>query len=225
LKSETFAKCSITLKFKKAKILIPPRRKIYGRFRRLNFESDTEIGRKEVFVKVSAHGSCHTVDLYDIKKRMTLASHNDGGRVAFDAPQRVLDAHSDHFLVLDFDHLFVSASLHEEIWLLKGEDDPLLRDRVLADAAAFFPEANNNPNGEFARYSGGQRAAVALLLIMALVVDNHRHGLKILLRNVLESLSTANRAAMLGKLHNLHRSHGLELYLLKGDAVQPVAAP
>jgi hypothetical protein len=194
LKSENFAKCSITLKFKKAKILIPPRRKIYGKF-------------------------------YDIKKRMTLASHNDGGRVTLDAPQRILELHSDLFLVLDIDHLFVSASLHEEIWLLKGEDDPLLRDRILAEAAAFFPDTSNNPNGEFARYSCGQRAAVALLLIMALIVDNHRHGLKILLRNVLESLSTANRAALLGKLHDLRRSNGLELYLLKGDAARPVTAP
>ena len=64
---------------------------------------------------------------------------------------------------------------------------------------------------------------VAALLIIALISDNRLHGQKILMRNVLESLSCGNRKSLLMKFEELHRSHGVELYLLKDDAVQPVA--
>ena len=152
------------------------------------------------------------------------ASHSDRGPIALDAPQRILDAYSKRFLVLDFDHLFVSASLREELWLLQGKDDPKLLARILSETARFFP-ALQNRHGEFQRYSGGQQAVVAALLIIALITDNRLHGQKILMRNVLESLSTGNRQSLLMKFEKLRRSHGVELHLLKGDTVQPVTAP
>ncbi len=158
---------------------------------------------------------------------MTCAPHSGRGAVALDAPQRILDAYSKRFLVLDFDHLFVSASLREEIWLLQGKDDPELLARILSEMAEFFPakQTTQNRHGEFQRYSGGQQAVVAALLIIALIIDNQLHGQKIMMRNVLESLSPGNHKSLLMKFEELRRSHGVELYLLKGDAVQPVTAP
>ena len=48
----------------------------------------------------------------------------------------LLDRYAGEFLILDYNHLFVSGSLREEVWLLRQADDQALVAEILRSAEA-----------------------------------------------------------------------------------------
>ena len=141
--------------------------------------------------------------------------------MALNPPASVLEEYSDRFLILDFDHLFVTASLREEIWLIQRRDDPVLLRRVLADADSFFPWKDHG-SGELQRLSGGQRVVLACLLMISLIREKGRLGTKILLKNVLESLSPKNQRLLKTEFQKLCASSASEVYVYSDETIRPV---
>ena len=48
-----------------------------------------------------------------------------------------LSEYGDGFLILEFNHLFISSSIREEVWLLQRKDDPPLINKVIQAAREF----------------------------------------------------------------------------------------
>ena len=132
--------------------------------------------------------------------------------------------YSRQYLVLDYNHLFVSSSLREEIWLLRRKNDAAILTRVLA-AAQTFGIRNASADRVLNTYSGGEQAILACMLIVACIEVNHLSGLKLLLISVLESISRSNRINLLKIFYDLGRTHALTVFCAKGRQIEELPYP
>ena len=132
--------------------------------------------------------------------------------------------HSQEYLILDFNHLFVSSSLREEIWLLRLKDDAAILSKVLT-AAKKFGIRRATADRTLATFSGGEQALLASLLIMAFIEADRLSGLRLLLVNVLESISEANRMKLLRILEDLCAAHGLRIFSAREHRIEELKFP
>jgi hypothetical protein len=135
---------------------------------------------------------------------------------------QLLAEHGAEYLVLDFNHLFISSTLREEIWLLRQRDDPAIMDRVIAEAGE-FGIGGVRAERELHAYSGGEQAILACLLILATVEAAGVQGCKLLLYGLLESLSVENRDRLLARLAQSHVTHGLRAFIVEENHTKEVA--
>ena len=49
----------------------------------------------------------------------------------------LLDKYSGEYLILEFNHLFISSSIREEVWLLQRKNDSALIDKIVLAAREF----------------------------------------------------------------------------------------
>jgi DNA repair exonuclease SbcCD ATPase subunit len=133
----------------------------------------------------------------------------------------LLDQYSGEFLILEFNHLFISSSIREEVWLLQRKNDPLLIDKIM-QAAREFNVLEVSEERDFETYSGGQKAILACLLIMALIADRKIHGLKLILNNILDSVSEENRSKLMQKFEEICPTHNIRLFTEKDGHIQEI---
>ena len=133
----------------------------------------------------------------------------------------VLNKYGDDFLILEFNHLFISASIREEIWLLQRRADPALMEKIMQEAKE-FSIYDVNADKDFETYSGGQKAILGCLLTLALIRSQKIHGLKLLLNNVMDSLSDDNRLKLLSKFEEMRITHDIRLFSGKKNGIQEI---
>ncbi len=138
--------------------------------------------------------------------------------------KELLDAYEGQYLILDYNHLFVSGSLREEVWLLRRADEPALVSEILEAARAFgIPEASAEKG--FDTYSGGQQAILGCLLAMALIRAGGRSGVRLLLSNVMDSISGKNRRRLRSLFADMAASHGLRLFVPRDGGLRELELP
>ena len=133
----------------------------------------------------------------------------------------LLDKYSAEFLVLDFNHLFISSTIREEVWLLQRKKDSPLINKIL-QAAREFNIHEASVDRDLETYSGGQKAILACLLTLALIVDRKIHGLKLLLNNVLDSVSDENRSKLLQEFKEICSTHDIRLFTEKNGQIREI---
>jgi hypothetical protein len=133
----------------------------------------------------------------------------------------LLDKYSNEFLILEFNHLFISSSIREEVWLLRRKNDSPLIDEIV-QAAREFSIQEVSDERDFETYSGGQKAILACLLTLALIDDRNIHGLNILLNNVLDSVSEENRSKLMQKFEKIRLTHNIRLFTEKNGHIQEI---
>ena len=133
----------------------------------------------------------------------------------------LLDKYSNEFLILEFNHLFISSSIREEVWLLQRKNDSPLIDEIV-QAAREFSIQEVSDERDFETYSGGQKAILACLLTLALIDDRNIHGLNILLNNVLDSVSEENRSKLMQKFEKIRLTHNIRLFTEKNGHIQEI---
>jgi hypothetical protein len=126
------------------------------------------------------------------------------------------------YLVLDFNHLFISSTLREEVWLLRQQDDRAVVDKVIAEAGE-FDIRGVRADRELHAYSGGEQAILACLLILATVEAAGVQGCKLLLYGLLESLSLENRDRLLARLAASHATQGLRTFIIEENHTKEIA--
>ena len=126
----------------------------------------------------------------------------------------ILNRYGDEYLILEFNHLFVSSSIREEVWLLQRKNDLALIDRIVQDAAEFdLNEVDADRN--FETYSGGQKAILACLLTLALICARGTSGRQLLLNNVLDSISKDNRVKLMQTFKKMSARHQVRVFTQK----------
>ena len=133
----------------------------------------------------------------------------------------LLDKYSGEFLILDFNHLFISSSIREEVWLLQRKNDSPMIEKIMQDAREFNIH-DVSDDRDLETYSGGQKAILACLLTLALIVDRKIHGLKLLLNNILDSVSDDNRSKLIGKFKEIGSSRDIKLFTEKNGHIQEI---
>ena len=132
-----------------------------------------------------------------------------------------LSQFGDDYLILDFNHLFISSSIREEIWLLQRKDDPDLLDKVLQEAREFYIY-EVGADRDFETYSGGQKAILGCLLTLAVIRDRKVLGLKLLLNNILDSVSETNRSSLSEKFKEIHATCNLRLFTAEDGGIREI---
>ena len=128
----------------------------------------------------------------------------------------ILEQYGDSHLILDFNHLFISSSVREEVWLLQRKNDQALIDWVIQQAAEFkFLEVD--PDRNFTTYSGGQQVILGCLLTIALIRARGCRGVRLLLNNVLDSVSDDNRAKLMQSFETMWASYDIKLFRRLGN--------
>ena len=128
----------------------------------------------------------------------------------------ILEQYGDSHLILDFNHLFISSSVREEVWLLQRKNDPALIDWIIQQAAEFkLLEVDLDRN--FTTYSGGQQVILGCLLTMALIRAQECRGVRLLLNNVLDSVSDDNRAKLMQSFETMWASYDIKLFRRLGN--------
>ena len=133
----------------------------------------------------------------------------------------LLDKYSGEFLILEFNHLFISSSIREEIWLLQRKNNSPLIDKIVQAAREFNIEEVNDER-DFETYSGGQKAILGCLLILALIDNRKIQGPKLLLNNVLDSVSEENRSKLIQKFEEIRQTHHIRLFTEKNGHIQEI---
>lgn len=133
----------------------------------------------------------------------------------------LLDTYGGEFLILDFNHLFISSSIREEVWLLQRKNDLPMIERIL-QAAREFNIHDVSDVRDLETYSGGQKAILACLLTLTLIVDRNIHGLKLLLNNILDSVSDENRSKLIRQLKDICSTRNIELFTEKNGHIQEI---
>ena len=128
----------------------------------------------------------------------------------------LLEKHGDKFLILDFNHLFVSSSIREEVWLLQRKKDLVLVDQII-QAAEDFNLFEVDADRDFETYSGGQKAILGCLLTLALIRNRKSGGQKLLLNNILDSISDDNRTKLMQLFEKMRASHDIRLFTQKDN--------
>jgi hypothetical protein len=124
----------------------------------------------------------------------------------------IIQQYDGEYLIVEFEHLFISATLREEVWLLQSKNDRQLMEEVV-DAATGFHMLEVDPDRNLESYSAGQQAILACLLTIAVIRNRNRQGLKLLLNHVLESISPANQQLLLSGFKALCLSHRMRLFV------------
>ena len=133
----------------------------------------------------------------------------------------LLDKYNGEFLILEFNHLFISSTIREEVWLLQRKNDPSLLEDIM-QAAREFDIHEVSEDRDFETYSGGQKAILACLLTMTLVGARKIHGLKLLLNNILDSISAENRSKLMGKFKEFCSTRDIALFTEKNGHIQEI---
>jgi len=133
----------------------------------------------------------------------------------------LLDEYSGEFLILEFNHLFISSSIREEVWLLQRKNDSPLIDKIM-QAAREFDIHEVSDDRDFETYSGGQKAILACLLTLALIGDREIYGLKLLLNNILDSVSEENRSKLIRKFKKIRSTRDIQLFTEKNGRIQEI---
>ena len=133
----------------------------------------------------------------------------------------LLDNYSGEFLILEFNHLFVSSSIREEVWLLQRKNDSHLIDNIMR-VAREFNILDIREDRDFETYSGGQKAIIACLLTLALIRDRKIHGLKLLLNNILDSISEENRSKLMKKFREICPPRDIKLFTEKDGNIHEI---
>ena len=131
--------------------------------------------------------------------------------MAFYRLESMLERYAQDFLVLEINHLFVSTTLREEIWLLQQTEDADILRQIISQARQFdLTEIDADRNLD--TYSGGQQAIIACLLVMAAITDRRIHDLRLLLVNVMESISRKNRRRLTAAFGQLKTANGIRIF-------------
>ncbi len=133
----------------------------------------------------------------------------------------LLDKYGGEFLILEFNHLFISSSIREEVWLLQRKNDSALIDKIM-QAAREFNIHEVSDDRDFETYSGGQKAILGCLLTLGLIRDRKIHGLKLLLNNILDSVSEENRSKLVQKFEEIRPTHNIRLFTEKDGHIQEI---
>ena len=134
----------------------------------------------------------------------------------------ILNRYSNEYLILDFNHLFISSSIREEVWLLRRKPDMALVEEIMREAKE-FGIYDMNEDKDFDTYSGGQKAILGCLLTLAVIRSQEIHGLKLLLNNVLDSLSDDNRSKLLTKFEEIRSTRHIRLFSGEKNQIQEIA--
>ena len=133
----------------------------------------------------------------------------------------ILSTYGDGYLILEFNHLFISSSIREEVWLLQRKDDDAMVKTIMREAEEFdIHDASGDK--DFDTYSGGQKAILGCLLMIAVIRNRKIHGLKLLLNHVLDSLSKDNQTKLFAKFEAIRAVHNIRLFADKKDHIQEI---
>lgn len=133
----------------------------------------------------------------------------------------ILNTYGDAYLILEFNHLFISSSIREEVWLLQRKDDDAMVKALMREAEEFdIHDASGDK--DFDTYSGGQKAILGCLLMIAVIRNRKIHDLKLLLNHVLDSLSEDNQKKLFAKFEAIRSAHNIRLFTDKKDTIQEI---
>ena len=133
----------------------------------------------------------------------------------------ILNTYGDGYLILEFNHLFISSSIREEVWLLQRKKDDAMVKTIMREAEEFdIHDASGDK--DFDTYSGGQKAILGCLLIIAVIRNRKIHGLKLLLNHVLDSLSEDNQKKLFAKFEAIRSAHSIRLFADEKDHIQEI---
>ena len=133
----------------------------------------------------------------------------------------ILNTYGEGYLILEFNHLFISSSIREEVWLLQRKNDDAMVKTIMREAEEFdIYDATGDK--DFDTYSGGQKAILGFLLIIAVIRNRKINGLKLLLNHVLDSLSEDNQSKLFTKFESIRADHNIQLFTNKNDHIQEI---
>ena len=136
--------------------------------------------------------------------------------------KRLLKDYGDEYLLLDYNHLFVSDTIREEIWLFQRKNDIRLIAEII-DAAAEFGIPDADADRTFHTYSGGQQAILACLLVIAAIRTAKQQGVKLLLHNVIDSISQENRSILYERFQEIRETNSVDLYYTLNGGIEKIA--
>ena len=133
----------------------------------------------------------------------------------------ILNTYGGGYLILEFNHLFISSSIREEVWLLQRTDDDTMVNKIMQEAVEFDIH-DVNGDKDFDTYSGGQKAILSCLLMIAVIRNRKIQDLKLLLNHVLDSLSEDNQKKLFAKFEAIRSAHNIRLFTDKKDTIQEI---
>jgi hypothetical protein len=117
----------------------------------------------------------------------------------------------DDYLVISFGHTFLASSLKEEAYLYSVSNPMPLVARVVELFRTIKPDYCSEQSLDM--LSGGENALLAVIFYSSLVEYKHK-SVQLLLHNIMESLSAANRRKLI-KLTRQFTPHNIRYYNLE----------
>lgn len=135
--------------------------------------------------------------------------------------KQLLNQYGNDYLVLDYNHLFVSDSIREEVWLLRGKDDAKVIGEII-QAAREFNIHDASGDRAFYTYSGGQQAILGCLLVLTAIRAGKIQGRKLLLNNILNSISEENQLKLHRWFGRVRDTHAVRFFMTDNGRIEEI---
>lgn len=128
----------------------------------------------------------------------------------------MIDSYGKDYLILDFDNIFITDSIEDEIIMYFPKDKLKI---ALADIEELLLKVfyinSYDRKKSLSKYSGGEKSIICFALIMTVIKINQIHNLKIIFNNIIESLSENNRLIIKKQMALLNKETNISIYYLK----------
>ena len=135
--------------------------------------------------------------------------------------KQLLKQYGNDYLVLEYNHLFVSDSIREEVWLLRGKNDEKLVEEII-QAAREFDINDVNGDRAFYTYSGGQQAILGCLVVLAAIRAEKIQERKLLLNNILNSISDDNQLKLHRWFEQVRTTHAVRFFTTDNGHIEEI---
>lgn len=135
--------------------------------------------------------------------------------------KQLLNQYGNDYLVIEYNHLFVSDSIREEVWLLRCKNDEKLVEEII-QAAREFDIHDVSGDRAFYTYSGGQQAILGCLLVLTAIRAGEIHGRKLLLNNIMNSISDENHLKLHRRFGQIRATHAVRFFITDNGRIEEI---
>ncbi len=123
-----------------------------------------------------------------------------------------IDKYSNDYLIIDFNNLFISSSIREEIYLLDFDN----RQSIIDSFNTFLQLININfinIDRDLSTFSGGERSLIAFLLIICVIRIKKLNRVNILLIDIIQSLHENFKEKIIKVYQDICSTNKITLYI------------
>lgn len=123
-----------------------------------------------------------------------------------------IDTYGKKYLIIDFNNLFISSTIREEIYLLSFEEKRAVI-KLFNNEMQSIDISPIDIDRDLTNFSGGERAIISIILILCIIIVRQLNNVRILLIDILPSLSKSKKKMIQNAYRRYTGMYNINLFI------------